>query len=212
MSRKFDQRVAVLVDIQNMFHSVRANFNGKLNYDKLLSGLVDDRKLVHALAYLIQRPDVNQDGFHDALHRFGYTLRIKDAKSRVNSEGRTLVRGSYEVMLTIDAMQLASKVDTIVLVTGDGNYAPLVNTLCAMGVRVEIAGIEDSTSNELIDNADYFMEIDKAWIIESQTRKTEQSVPRRTDTILQRPPEVVPADEEDTPQPVSNASRLGAFA
>lgn len=217
MSRKFDQRVAVLVDIQNMFHSVRANFSGKLNYNKLLDELVDDRQLVHAYAYVIQRPEVNQDGFHEVLHRFGYNLRVKEIKSRPNGDSRP-VRGSYEVMLTIDAMQLASKVDTIILVTGDGNYVPLIDALCALGVRVEIVGVEGSTSSELIDAADYFTAVPKEWVIESQTRKTDRPTSRktnpvshRTDTIL-RPPEVVPADEEDGAQPVSNASRLGAFA
>lgn len=210
MPRNFKQRVAVLVDIQNMFYSARAHYNGKLNYDRLLDELVSNRDLVHAIAYVVERPDVNQEGFYDALQRFGYTIRVKEAKNRTNKEGKVVpVKGSYEVMLTSDAHTLAPKVDTIILVTGDGHYSYLARSLRSLGVRIEVASFERSTSKELLDEADGYVYINQDLVIEQKRKET---VPEIDDSELIGDEEEEEEEDFEEEQPVSNASGMGMFS
>lgn len=166
------QRVAVFVDVQNMFYSVKSMYNGKLNYDKLLSNAVGNRNLVRAIAYVVQRPDIDQNNFYDALDRFGYEIRIREAKNRVDStSGKTIPnKGSYEVMIAIDVITIAPKVDVIVLVTGDGNYVPLVEALRGYGVRVEVIGCKGSTSGDLADLADKYTLVSQDLIITNKSK------------------------------------------
>lgn len=192
-----NQRVGVLVDVQNLFYSARSIMNAKVEYNKLLAGLVGDRTLVRAIAYVVHRPDIDQTPFYDALVRMGYELRIKEAKNRTNSEGNVIpVKGSYEVMFTLDAMNLANKVDTIIIVSGDGNYLPLVAHIKDRGCRVEIASFEGSTNGELLKVADRFIPVRREWTFSSDKKET-----------VVTDPEV----EEDEQQPVSNDSGLGIF-
>jgi uncharacterized LabA/DUF88 family protein len=209
MPRVFKQRVAVLVDIQNMFYSARAHYNGKLNYDRLLDELSANRDLVYAVAYVVERPDVNQEGFYDALQRFGYTIRVKEAKNRQKDGKIVPVKGSYEVMLSSDAITLAHKVDTVVLVTGDGNYAYLARTLRALGVRVEVASFEHSTSKELLDEADGYVYISQDLVIEQKKR---DKAPEIDDSELVGEDDEVEEEDFNAVQPASNASGLGMFS
>lgn len=171
------QRVAVFVDVQNMFYSVKSMYSGKLNYDKLLKDAIGNRNLVRAIAYVVQRPDVDQDNFYDALDRFGYEVRIREAKNRVDtSTGKTIPnKGSYEVMVAIDVMTIAPKVDVIVLVTGDGNYVPLVEALRGHGVRVEVIGCKGSTSGDLTDLADKYTVISQDLIIINKSKNKNEN-------------------------------------
>lgn len=169
------QRVALLVDVQNVFYSARSTFNGKLDYNRLRDRLVGDRCLIRAIAYVVQRPDVNQDSFYEALTRSGFENKVREAKNRTDNKGAlTPVKGSVEVMLTVDAMALAKKVDTIILVSGDGNYAPLVQALSFGGCRVEIVGFEGSTSGDLVRTADQFIPIPKEWTFEMKEKQSPQ--------------------------------------
>ena len=149
------QRVGIFVDVQNMFYSARTLHQSKVDYNKLLGELVCGRALVRAIAYVVQKPDVDQSAFLEALRRAGYEIKRKDLILR--DDGST--RGDWDVGMTIDALSLASKLDTVVLVTGDGDFVPLVSALQARGCRVEIVSFEESTSNELMRSCDQFIPI-----------------------------------------------------
>lgn len=193
------QRVGILIDVQNLFYSARSIMGGKVEYSKLLSGLVGDRILARAIAYVVHRPDIDQTSFYDALVRLGYELRIKEAKNRTDSEGNIVpVKGSYEVMFTLDAMNMAQKVDTVIIASGDGNYTPLITHLKDHGCRVEVASFDGSTNNELIKAADKFVPIKKEWTF---------SLEKKEGQVLTTPA----SEEEDEPQPISNSSGLGIF-
>lgn len=153
--RDGDQRVGLLVDVQNMFYSARTLHQSKVDYSKLQSQLVCGRKLVRAIAYVVQKPDVDQSAFLEALRRAGYEIRRKDLI--VRDDGST--RGDWDVGMTIDALALVQKLDTVVLVTGDGDFVPLVEALKGRGCRVEIGSFEESTSNELMRCCDQFIPI-----------------------------------------------------
>jgi uncharacterized LabA/DUF88 family protein len=170
MARSLPQRLGIFVDVQNMFYSAKLLHQSKVDYGRLLREITGTRHLVRAIAYIVQKPDVNQAGFHEALSRFGYELKIKELKIRPDPEGRsgTTAKGSWEIGLTIDAMMMAPKLDTITLVTGDGDYVPLVECLKVHGCRVEVVSFERSTAGELIKAADQYIPIQDSWIFKEK--------------------------------------------
>jgi len=169
ISRTFPQRLGIFIDVQNMFYSAKILHQSKVDYGRLLRELTGTRHLVRALAYIVHKPDVNQAGFHEALSRFGYELKIKELKMRPDTEGRTAVaKGSWEVGMTIDALMMAPKLDTVSLVTGDGDYVPLVECLKMHGCRVEVVSFERSTAGELIKAADQYIPIQESWIFKEK--------------------------------------------
>lgn len=170
LARTFPQRLAIFIDVQNMFYSAKLLHQSKVDYGRLLREITGTRHLVRAIAYIVQKPDVNQAGFHEALSRFGYELKIKELKIRPDPEGRSssTAKGSWEVGMTIDALMMAPKIDTAALVTGDGDYVPLAEALRMHGVRVEIVSFERSTAAELIRAADQYVPIQEAWIFKEK--------------------------------------------
>src|SRR5213592_2543416 len=112
IARTFPQRLGIFVDVQNMFYSAKLLHQSKVDYGRLLREITGTRHLIRAIAYIVQKPDVNQAGFHDALSRFGYELKVKELKIRPDPDGRggtTSSKGSWEIGLTIDAMTMAHK-------------------------------------------------------------------------------------------------------
>lgn len=174
IARSFPQRIGILIDVQNMFYSAKLLHQSKVDYGRLLREITGTRQLVRAIAYIVQKPDVNQSGFHEALTRFGYELKIKELKIRPDPDGRsgTSAKGSWDIGLTIDALMMAPRLDTVVLVTGDGDYVPLVETLKALGCRVEVVSFERSTAGELIRAADQYIPIQDAWIFKEKKFET----------------------------------------
>ncbi|HYG75011.1 MAG TPA: NYN domain-containing protein [Planctomycetota bacterium] len=170
IARTFPQRLGIFVDVQNMFYSAKLLHQSKVDYGRLLREITGTRHLVRAIAYIVQKPDVNQAGFHEALSRFGYELKIKELKIRPDPEGRsgTTAKGSWEIGLTIDALMMAPKLDTVTLVTGDGDYVPLVECLKVHGCRVEVVSFERSTAGELIKAADQYIPIQEGWIFKEK--------------------------------------------
>lgn len=170
IARTFPQRLGIFIDVQNMFYSAKLLHQSKVDYGRLLREITGTRHLVRAIAYIVQKPDVNQAGFHEALSRFGYELKIKELKIRPDPEGRagSTAKGSWEVGMTIDALMMAPKIDTAALVTGDGDYVPLVEALKMHGCRVEVVSFERSTAAELIRAADQYIPIQEAWIFKEK--------------------------------------------
>ena len=175
IARTFPQRLGIFVDVQNMFYSAKLLHQSKVDYGRLLKEITGTRHLVRAIAYIVQKPDVNQAGFHEALSRFGYELKIKELKIRPDSErgdrgerGGGAAKGSWEIGLTIDALMMAPRLDTVTLVTGDGDYVPLVECLKLHGCRVEVVSFERSTAGELIRAADAYIPIQESWIFKEK--------------------------------------------
>ena len=169
-ARTFPQRLGIFVDVQNMFYSAKLLHQSKVDYGRLLREITGTRHLIRAIAYIVQKPDVNQAGFHEALNRFGYELKIKELKMRPDPDSRVgaTAKGSWEIGLTIDAMTMAKKLDCITLVTGDGDYVPLVECLKMKGCRVEVVSFERSTASELVKAADQYIPIQEAWIFKEK--------------------------------------------
>jgi uncharacterized LabA/DUF88 family protein len=157
------QRVGVFVDVQNMFYAAKNLHQSKVDYGKLLKGIVGDRQLIRAVAYIVQKPEVNQSGFHEALTRFGYELRVKELIIRDLGEGRTVAKGNWDVGMTVEIMSLAPRLDVVVLVSGDNDMLSLVDYLKHHGVRVELVSFEGSTAGQLMQSCHFFTPIHADW-------------------------------------------------
>ncbi|MFB6208291.1 MAG: NYN domain-containing protein [Candidatus Nanohaloarchaea archaeon] len=151
-----DQRVGVFVDVQNMYYSAKNLYNSKVDFEKLLNASVVNRKLVRASAYVIQAETPDEDNFFEALRQIGYEVKIKKLKEFYGGEKK----GDWDLGMTVDMIQQAKKLDTIVLVTGDGDFAALVDHLKAMGCRVEVLAFGRSSAKELREAATKFMDMD----------------------------------------------------
>lgn len=152
-----DQRIAIFVDVQNMFYSAKTLYQSKVDYKKLLEGIVRGRKLVRAIAYVVQKADVDQSSFLEALRRSGY--EVKEKELTIRDDGST--KGDWKVEIALDALLLEPRIDCAVLVSGDGDFVPLMDVLRSRGVRTEVVSFEQSTSNDLRRVSDQFIPIDE---------------------------------------------------
>ena len=153
-----EQRVAVFIDVQNLYYSARNIYNSRVNFSALLKEVVGQRKLVRATAYVIRAQMPEEQTFFDALTKAGYEVKAKDLQVFFGG----IKKGDWDVGITMDAIRQMNKVDSIVLASGDGDYIPLLEYLKNFGVRVEVIAFGKSASSKLIDNADDFIDMDAA--------------------------------------------------
>lgn len=146
------QRVAVLADAQNLYHTAQSLYSRNIDYAGLLDKAVMDRELVRALAYVIRAESPNEESFFEALEDIGFETKIKEIKTF----GDGSQKADWDVGIVLDAVTLAEKVDTLVLVSGDGDFARLCSHLRHEGVRIEVFSFESSTAEELVEAADAF--------------------------------------------------------
>jgi uncharacterized LabA/DUF88 family protein len=139
------QRLAIFVDVQNMFYSAKALFQKKLDFQGLLERIVGGRELVRAVAYIVQAPEVDQSSFISLLHQVGYEVKSKELKKRPDGTAK----GDWDMGIAIDSISVVPRIDVVAIVSGDGDFCDLVRHLKAHGVRSEIYGFPASTSEEL---------------------------------------------------------------
>lgn len=152
-----DQRVGVYVDVQNMYYSAKNLYDDKVDFSKLLDAAVMDRNLVRAAAYVIQADTPDESNFFEALERIGYEVKIKELKEFHGGQKK----GDWDLGMTVDMIQQAKKLDTVILVTGDGDFAALVDHLKSMGCRVEVMSFGKSSAKEIREAADNFLDMDE---------------------------------------------------
>jgi len=139
-----------------MFYSAKALYQSKIDYSKLLDEIVHGRELVRAIAYVVQKPDVDQSSFLEALRRSGYEVKQKELTIR--EDGST--KGDWKMEIALDAITMEPKLDCAVLVSGDGDFVPLVQALNARACRTEVVSFEQCTSNELMRDCHQFISIE----------------------------------------------------
>ena len=155
--RNPDQRVAVLVDVQNMYYSARNLFNARINFSKLLTAAKHKRLLVRAIAYVIKTEDNKSSEFFEAVHSAGF--EVKEKELQIFYDGH--LKGDWDLGIAMDAIRLGQKVDSVVLVSGDGDFKPLVNYLQqSLGCLVEVVAFKKTANKELIEMADDFTDIE----------------------------------------------------
>lgn len=157
-----DQRVALLVDVQNMYYSARHKYNSKVNFDLLLDKTAGDRKLIRAISYLVQSEDIDQTKFKNKLDSLGYETKIKELTRRPDGSAK----GDWDMGMAIDAMALSEKVDVMCLVSGDGDFVDLIELLKSNGVRVEVYSFPSSTADELKEEATKYHAMDEKYLMD----------------------------------------------
>lgn len=142
-----NQNVAILIDgnnIERSIHTITKNQTSMLNFDTLIPKLLDNRGL-NRLVYFREGKNISSK-LRERLH-YNFHGSVRPCHK------------SADIPLSIKATQLAQKVDTIIIMSGDSDYIELVRHLISEGVRVEIAAVKDTTSHLLVEEADYFHQI-----------------------------------------------------
>ena len=144
------------MDVQNLYYSARSLYNARVNFGNILKAVVGERKLVRAIAYVIKASIPEEKKFFAALEKSGYEVKSKDLQIFPGGAKK----GDWDVGITMDMVQMMAKLDTIVLVSGDGDYVDAINYLKANGTRVEAVAFGRSTSAKLKEVVDDFVDLD----------------------------------------------------
>jgi uncharacterized LabA/DUF88 family protein len=153
-------KVAVLVDMQNIYYGAKNTLKGRVDFRKLLDIAVRGRKLYRALAYLVDLDNVSQESFIHVLRSIGYEVKLKQPK-RFYSWDRVEYKADWDMGIAIDAIAMAEngKIDVAVIMSGDGDFVDLVNFLKAKGIKTEVVSFKPITAKELILAADEYIDL-----------------------------------------------------
>ena len=150
------QRVGIFIDTANLYHSAKNLYKSKVNFGNVVKDALAGRTLIRAIAYVISTEGGEEKAFFDALAKMGIETKIKDLQ--VFADGTK--KGDWDVGISIDAVKLAPKLDTIVLATGDGDYVPLIEYLDMHdGCQVEVISFGRSSSSKLKEAAHAFTDM-----------------------------------------------------
>lgn len=150
------QRVGVFIDAQNIYHTAKHLYGCKVNFGNVVETAVAGRQLIRALAYVISTESGEEQGFFEALTKRGIEAKTKDLQVFYGGAKKA----DWDVGLAVDAIRMAPKLDTVILITGDGDFVPLVEYLkFNEGVQVEIATFGQSSSGKLREAADEFTDL-----------------------------------------------------
>ncbi|MDQ7735224.1 NYN domain-containing protein [Halomonas sp. SpR1] len=154
--------VAIFVDIQNVYYTVRETYGRNFDYNKFWARVTANREVIKAVCYAIDRGDQKQREFQNILRAIGFDVKLKPFIQR--SDGSA--KGDWDVGIALDAMEYAEKADVIVLVSGDGDFDLLVQKIRAKhGKKVEVYGVPQLTAASLINAANEFIGIDRALLL-----------------------------------------------
>lgn len=152
-----EQRVAILIDTQNLYHSAKNLYRSKVNFGAVVKAALGKRKLIRALSYVVNTEGGEERSFFEALEKIGIEIKTKDLQIFYGGAKKA----DWDVGLAIDAIKLALKVDAIVLATGDGDFVPLVEHIKSQGCQVEVISFGRSSSQRLRESVDDFIDMDE---------------------------------------------------
>ena len=155
--RHKEQRVAVFIDTQNLYHSAKNIYHAKVNFDAVLKQALGDRMLVRALAYVVTTESGEEQAFFEALEKIGIETKTKDLQIFFGGAKKA----DWDVGMAIDAVKYAKKVDAVVIATGDGDFVPLIEHIKAEGCQAEVIAFGRSSSARLRESADNFIDMDE---------------------------------------------------
>jgi len=146
------------LDVQNLYHSAKHLYHARVNFKEVLREAIGSRKIIRALAYVVRTETSEEQAFFEALVKAGIELKVKDLQ--VYAGG--MKKGDWDVGLAVDAIRLANSLDAVVLVTGDGDFVPLVEYLrFTCGVQVEVMAFGHSASARLKEAVDHFTDLEQ---------------------------------------------------
>ncbi len=152
------KKIAIFVDVQNIYYTTRQAYGRQFNYRKLWQRISAEGDIISATAYAIHRGDDKQLKFQNALKQIGFTVKLKPYIQR--SDGTA--KGDWDVGITIDVMDAAKDVDTVVLLSGDGDFDLLLEKIKKdYAVSVEVYGVPALTANSVINSASVYHRIEE---------------------------------------------------
>ncbi len=156
MIKHKEQRVGVLVDVSNMYHSAKNLYSKKVNFKEILLKAVAGRKLIRATAYAIRTETKEEAPFVEALEAQGFEVKMKDLQIFAGGAKKA----DWDVGIAIDAIKLAEKLDVLILVSGDGDYLPVMSYIQNnKGCLVEVMAFRKTCSSRLVEEADDFTDL-----------------------------------------------------
>jgi len=168
IQRRKTHRVGIFVDVQNMYHSAKNLYHSRVNFAELLKAAAADREVVRAVAYVVKSDTPEEKSFFDALEKSGFELKVKDLQIFAGGEKKA----DWDVGIAVDAISMAKQLDVVVLVTGDGDFIPLVVYLQHNGHVVEVVAFRRSTSGKLVEATNNFIDLE-------ENKKILLRIPRR---------------------------------
>ena len=153
-----NQRIAVLIDVQNLYHSAKNLYHSRVNFQEVLKQAVAGRKFIRAFGYVVRTKTGEEAPFFDALSKIGIETRVRDLQEWYGGAKKA----DWDVGIVIDAIRTAPALDVIVLVSGDGDFIPLVEYLKNQGKRVEVMAFGKTTSSKIKEVADEFIDMDES--------------------------------------------------
>lgn len=152
-----EQRVEVLIDIQNLYHSAKNLYHAKVNFQEVLKQAIAGRKFIRAFGYVVRTKTGEETPFFDALSKIGIETRVRDLQEWYGGAKKA----DWDVGIVIDAIRTAPALDVVVLCSGDGDFIPLVEYLKNQGKRVEVMAFGKTTSSKIKEVADEFIDMDE---------------------------------------------------
>ncbi len=156
------EKVAIFVDVQNIYYTTKQSYQKHFNYNAFWTQATSNRVVVGAFAYAIDKGDSKQLGFQQILRNIGFEVKLKPYIQR--SDGSA--KGDWDVGITLDVIEYATKADIIVLLSGDGDFDLLVDkTRSHYSAIVEVYGVPALTAPSLINAANRFIAIDNKLLL-----------------------------------------------
>ncbi|HIG43624.1 MAG: NYN domain-containing protein [bacterium] len=152
------KKIAIFVDVQNIYYTTQQAYGRQFNYRKLWQRISAEGEIVSAQAYAIHRGDEKQLRFQNALRHIGFTVKLKPYIQRRDGSAK----GDWDVGITIDVLDVARHVDTVILLSGDGDFDLLLERIRkGFSVTAEVYGVPALTANSLRDSASFFHPIEE---------------------------------------------------
>ncbi|WP_070964317.1 NYN domain-containing protein [Vibrio sonorensis] len=157
------EKVAVFADVQNIYYTVRDKYQANFDYNKFWCAITSHGSAPYAArAYAIASSDPKQRQFHHILRGIGFDVKLKPYIQR--SDGSA--KGDWDVGIALDVYEIASQVDKVILLSGDGDFEILVERIQSrFGVTVEVYGVPGLTANNLINRCDRYVPIEEELLI-----------------------------------------------
>jgi len=173
-----EQRVAIIIDTQNLYHSAKNLYKAKVNFQNVVEAALGTRRLVRAVAYVVNTESGEEQPFFEALEKVGIEIKTKDLQIFYGGAKKA----DWDVGMAVDAIKMAHKVDAVVLATGDGDFIPCVEYVKSLGCQVEAITFGRSASSGLREVVDDFIDLDEdpgTYLIGYRPRK-KSSTKRKT--------------------------------
>src|SRR3989344_2788753 len=154
--RNPDQRVGVFVDVQNLYYSARNIYNARVNFNAILDEAIGNRRLIRAIAYVVQADMPEENNFFEALGKAGFEVKKKELQTFAGGHQK----GDWDVGIAMDIVKLMPKLDVVVLCSGDGDFVPLLEFLQMSGQLTETVAFGKSCSGKIKELTDNFVDLD----------------------------------------------------